>query len=239
MAKVALITGASRGLGRELARFLAAQDWDLVLTARGAPDLKAAAAALARRGRVVTIAGDVADAGVRRRLIAAAGELGGIDLLVNNASELGPSPLPALAELPLDALARIFAVNVIAPLGLVQAALPLLARRGGGLIVNISSDAAVGAYPGWGGYGGSKAALDLLTATLANELKGQGVAVVAVDPGDMRTAMHQAACPGEDISDRPLPEVTIPFWAWLLGQPREKISGRRYRAPDETWEVAT
>ena len=119
-----------------------------------------------------------------------------------------------------------------------QLALPLLERRNG-LIVNISSDAAIGGYPGWGAYGASKAALDLLSLTLANELKSRGVAVVAVDPGDMRTAMHQSAYPGEDISDRPLPSVTLPFFAWLLGQERGRVSGGRYRAQDEKWEVRT
>ena len=238
MHRTALITGASRGLGAELAAFLAAQDYDLVLTARGADDLAATARALSTPGcRVIAIAGDVAHAEHRRQLIAAAEGLGGLDLLVNNASDLGPSPLPALSDLSLEALMRIFAVNVLAPLSLVQAALPMLEARSG-LIVNISSDAAVGGYPGWGGYGASKAALDLLSLTLANELNSREVAVVAVDPGDMRTTMHQSAYPGEDISDRPLPEVTIPFWAWLLGQPPSRVSGRRYRAQDEKWEVA-
>jgi NAD(P)-dependent dehydrogenase (short-subunit alcohol dehydrogenase family) len=237
MGNAALITGASRGLGAELATFLAAQNYGLVLTARRADDLAAFARTIRDRDcQVIAIAGDVADAEHRRRLIAAAEGLGGIDLLVNNASELGPSPLPALGDLPLAVLERIFAVNVLAPLGLIQAALPMLATRKG-LIVNLSSDAASGGYAGWGGYGASKAALDLLSATLANELKSRGVAVVAVDPGDMRTAMHQAAYPGEDISNRPLPEVTIPFWAWLLGQARDGVSGRRYRAQDATWEV--
>ena len=233
---VALITGASRGLGAELAAFLAAQDFGLVLTARGS-DALAGVVSRISRGRVVALAGDVADAAHRDKLIAAAEDLGGLDLLVNNASELGPSPLPQLIDLPRDALERIFDVNVYAPLALVRTAVPLLQRRGG-LIVNLSSDAALGGYPGWGGYGASKAALDLMTATLANELKGRGIAAVAVDPGDMRTAMHQAAYPGEDISDRPLPEATVPFWAWLVGQPRTAISGRRYRAQDETWEAA-
>jgi NAD(P)-dependent dehydrogenase (short-subunit alcohol dehydrogenase family) len=237
MHRTALITGAGRGLGAELATFLAAQEYDLVLTARGADELAATARALANPNRrAIAIAGDVTDAEHRRRLVAAAEDLGGLDLLVNNASELGPSPLPALIDLPLEALQRIFAVNVLAPLGLVQAALPMIEKRNG-LIVNISSDASIGGYPGWGGYGASKAALDLLSVTLANELKGRGVAVVAVDPGDMRTTMHQAAYPGEDISDRPPPEVTIPFWAWLLGQAPSRISGRRYRAQDEKWEV--
>ncbi len=238
MPRTALITGASRGLGAELAAFLAGQGYDLVLTARGAEDLDA----VARRsrtdgGRIVAVAGDVADAEHRSRLIAAAETLGGLDLLINNASELGPSPLVPLNKLPLAAFERLLAINLVAPLGLIQAALPLLAAQKG-LIVNVSSDAAVGGYSGWGGYGASKAALDLLSATLANELKERGVSVVAVDPGDMRTAMHQAAYPGEDISNRPLPEATMPFWAWLVGQPRNTVSGRRYRAQDATWEAA-
>ena len=238
MHRTALITGASRGLGAELAAFLAEQDYDLILTARGAVDLEAIAQAVSERGRpVTTVTGDVADADHRRRLVAAADDLGGLDLLVNNASDLGPSPLVSLADLSLATLEQIFAVNLAAPLGLIQAALPMLEARHG-LIVNISSDAAVGGYPGWGGYGASKAALDLISATLADELKDRGVAVVAVDPGDMQTAMHQAAYPGEDISDRPLPEATLPFWAWLLGQDHAEISGRRFGAQDETWEAA-
>lgn len=237
MNRVALITGASRGLGAEITAFLATQDYDLVLTARGADDLEAIAGVVRDRGgRAMALPGDVADGDHRRRLVATARGLGGLDLLFNNASDLGPSPLPPLAAFPLEALPKLFAVNVVAPLGLVQLALPMLAERSG-LVVNISSDAATGGYPGWGAYGASKAALDLVSATLANELKPRGVGVVAVDPGDMRTAMHQSAYPGEDISDRPLPEVTLPFWAWLLGQAREQVSGRRYRAQDEKWEV--
>ncbi len=235
--QTALITGASRGLGRTLAQFLAAQGADLVLTARGAAALEAAAQELAPYGgRVIALPGDVADAGHRRRLARAAEELGGLDLLVNNASILGPSPLPALADYSLEALEQVLAVNVLAPLGLVQATLPLLRRRRG-LVINLSSDAAVGGYAGWGGYGGSKAALDLLSLTLANELADDGVAVVSVDPGDMRTQMHQDAFPGEDISDRPLPEATLPFWVWLLGQERAAISGKRLRAQAEVWTV--
>ena len=129
------------------------------------------------------------------------------------------------------------AVNLLAPLGLAQEVVPLL-EQSGGLIVNISSDAAVGGYPGWGGYGASKAALDLISVTLANELRDEGIGVVSVDPGDMRTHMQQEAFPGEDISDRPLPEATLPFWAWLLGQNPLAVSGQRYRAQSETWEVA-
>ena len=235
--RTAVITGASRGLGRTLAQFLAAQGADLVLTARGASALDAAAQELAPYGRrVIALPGDVADAGHRRRMAQAADELGGLDLLVNNASILGPSPLPALADYPLEALEQVLEINVLAPLGLVQATLPLLRRRRG-LVINLSSDAAVGGYAGWGGYGASKAALDLFSLTLANELAGDGVAVVSVDPGDMRTQMHQDAFPGEDISDRPLPEATLPFWVWLLGQDRAAINGKRLRAQAEVWVI--
>ncbi len=238
MNRIALITGASRGLGATLARFLAGQRYDLVLTARTPGPLEALAQSLDRMGgRVAALAGDVADPGHRQRLVETAASLGGLDLLVNNASTLGPTPMPPLSELPLVALEDIFGVNLAAPLGLVQAALPLLERRGG-LVINISSDAAIGGYPGWGGYGASKAALDLVSLTLANELSGRGVGVVAVDPGDMRTGMHQAAYPDEDISDRPTPEATLPFFAWLLGQEPTRISGRRYAAQAEKWELA-
>ena len=236
MRRVALITGASRGLGATLAEFLARQGYALVTTARGREPLERAAQAIeGHGGEVVAIAGDVTDDEHRRRLVAAAASLGGLDLLVNNASTLGAAPLPGLADYPLDDLEQVFAVNVLAPLALTQLALPLLTAHRG-LIVNLSSDAAVVGYPGWGGYGASKAALDLITLTLADELRGVGV--VAVDPGDMRTGMHQLAFPGEDISDRPLPDVTLPFWAWLLGQDPMAVSGQRFRAQGETWEVA-
>lgn len=233
--QTALITGASRGLGKTLAQFLAAQGTDLILTARGSEALDAAARELARfGGRTIAVAGDVADASHRRALAQAAEELGGLDLLVNNASILGPSPLPALTEVSLESLEQVLEVNFLAPLGLVQLTLPLLQRRRG-LVVNISSDAAVGGYPGWGGYGAGKAALDLASLTLAHELAAHGVAVVSVDPGDLRTQMHQDAFPGEDISDRPLPDVTLPFWAWLLGQDHAAINGRRFRAQADVW----
>ena len=233
MSRVALVTGSSRGLGFTLADFLAAQGYDLVLTARNEEVLEDSAAKIrgAARGRVIALAGDVSQAAHRKALIERVAELGGLDLLVNNASDLGPSPLPHLKDYPLERLERLYRVNVFAPLGLIQGALPLL--RDDGLIVNLSSDAARGAYEGWGGYGSSKAALDLLTLTLANE----GVRAVSVDPGDMRTAMHQAAFPGEDISDRPLPEVTLPFWAWLLGQNPKEVSGGRFQAQGERWET--
>lgn len=235
MPKVALITGSSRGLGLTLADFLAAQGYALVVTARHEGPLSAAAERLKRYGNPVTaVAGDVTDAAHRRALVRAAQALGGLELLVNNASDLGPSPLPELARYPLEPLTKLYDANVVAPLGLVQEALPLL-KAGRGLVVNVSSDAATGAYPGWGGYGASKAALDLLTRTLAAETAEVGF--VSVDPGEMRTLMHQAAFPGEDISDRPLPDVTLPFWAWLLGQDPVAVSGQRFSAQGERWEV--
>jgi NAD(P)-dependent dehydrogenase (short-subunit alcohol dehydrogenase family) len=237
--RVALITGASRGLGRTLAAFLAPQGYTLILTARGADALAAVAEELrdAFGARVTALAGDVADPAHRRALAAAIAGAGRLDLLVNNASILGPSPQPELAIYPLETLEQVFAANVLAPLGLAQEVLPWL-ERAHGLVVNVSSDAAVGGYPGWGGYGASKAALDLLTLTLANEWRGRGVAFVAVDPGDMRTRMQQEAFPGEDISDRPLPDVTLPFWAWLLAQERAAISGLRFQAQATVWQAA-
>jgi NAD(P)-dependent dehydrogenase (short-subunit alcohol dehydrogenase family) len=206
----AIITGASRGLGLALARALAAEGWHLTLDARTATDLERAARELGRHTAVVALPGDVADAAHRRALVHAAGSQ--IDLLVNNAGVLGPSPQPPLADYPLDVLERVLRVNVLAPLGLVQVALPHLAPAA--TIINITSDAAVEAYPGWGGYGSGKAALDQLTATLAAE--HPSLRVYAVDPGDMRTDMHQAAFPGEDISDRPLPETAVPGLLALL-----------------------
>ncbi len=237
MNRTALITGGSQGLGRTVADFLAAQGYGLVITARGEGGLAMAARELRRHGGpVIALAGDVADPAHRRRLAEAAREFGRLDVLLNNASTLGTTPLPPLAEYPLDELETAFRVNVVAPLALVREALPLL-EASGGLIVNISSDAARGGYPGWGGYGLTKAALDLASLTLANEVSGRSVGVVAVDPGDLRTRMHQEAFPGEDISGRPLPEVTLPFWAWLLGQPRDAVTGRRYQAQSDRWEV--
>ena len=238
MNRVGLITGASRGLGAELAEFLAKRGYDLVLTARGNEDLEATARPLGKYGgRVVALAGDVSDPEHRFRLAEAAESLGGLDLLINNASDLGVSPLPSLAEYPLEAMTRVLEVNLIAPMGLVQATLPLL-KKSGGLVINISSDAASGGYPGWGAYGASKAGLDLVSLTMSSELRVDGVAVVSVDPGDMRTQMHQDAFVGDDISERPLPEVTLPFWAWLLGQPRMLVTGRRFQAQSDRWEVA-
>lgn len=237
MERVALITGASQGLGAVLAAFLGGQGYHLVITARGADALKAQAEKLAAlNGKVSALPGDVADAAHRARLVEAAQSLGRLDVLVNNASELGPSPMPSLADYGLDDLRHVFEVNLIAPVALVQAALPLL-RESGGLVVNISSDAARGGYETWGGYGASKAALDLASKTLAAELEDDGVAVISVDPGDMRTEMARVAFEGEDISGRPLPDITLPFWAWVLGQEPASISGRRFQAQEDLWEA--
>lgn len=238
MHRVALITGASRGLGKTLAELLAGQGYELIITARGGTALEQTAHELrdTYESDVVALAGDVADARHRRRLVAAVEERGRLDVLINNASTLGSTPLPTLANYSLFALEQVFDVNVIAPLGLVRSALPVL-EKSGGLVVNITSDAATGGYEGWGGYGASKAALDLISLTLANELEEAGVGVVSVDPGDMRTKMHQDAFPGEDISDRPLPEATLPFWAWLFGQDHMAVSGQRFQAQAEEWRV--
>jgi NAD(P)-dependent dehydrogenase (short-subunit alcohol dehydrogenase family) len=200
----ALITGASRGLGLALARELARRGWRLVIDARGEEALEAARAELAVRTEVVALAGDVGDPAHQRALIAAAGPR--IELLVNNASALGPSPQPRLADYPLDVLEQVYRVNVLAPLGLVQSALPAL--HPGACVINVTSDAAVEAYEGWGGYGSAKAALEQVTRVLAAE--HPDLRIVAVDPGDMNTQMHQEAFPGEDISDRPPPEDSVP-----------------------------
>jgi NAD(P)-dependent dehydrogenase (short-subunit alcohol dehydrogenase family) len=214
----ALITGASRGLGLALARELARRNWRLVIDARGARDLEAARAELAMRTDVVAVAGDVSDPSHRRALIDAAGPR--IDLLVNNASLLGPSPQPGLADYPLDVLERVYGVNVLAPLALFQAALP--AMPDGAVVMNVTSDAAVEPYPGWGGYGSSKAALEQVTRILAAE--HAELRILTVDPGDMNTRMHQEAFPDEDISDRPPPEASVPGLLTLIYD--EAASGR-------------
>jgi len=233
--RVGLVTGASRGLGEVIAGVLANRGFDLVIGARDEARLRRVGDALTAQGRtVVPVEGDVTDAAVRRRLVQAAASLGGLDVLVNNASALGG--IGPLATFDVQRFGRIFPVNTEAPVALAQAALPLLAARRG-LIVNITSDAAKGAYPGWGPYGASKAALELLTQTLAQELRHQGVSAVLVDPGDMRTTMHQEAYPLEDISDRPLPDITVPFWNWLFDQAPETLTGQRYlaQAEDARW----
>jgi NAD(P)-dependent dehydrogenase (short-subunit alcohol dehydrogenase family) len=229
--RIALVTGASRGLGLVIARVLARRGYRLVIGGRDREALAAAAAELAHHAPdVLPIAGDITDAAVRARLIEAAREMGGLHVLVNNASELGG--IGPLVDFDAPRFGRLFPVNVGAPMALTRFALPLL-TAGRGLIVNITSDAATAAYPGWGPYGATKAALELLTRTLAIELRGQGVSAVLVDPGDMRTRMHQDAFPGQDISDRPLPEVTEPFWNWLFDQDPVDIQGQRFAAQQE------
>jgi NAD(P)-dependent dehydrogenase (short-subunit alcohol dehydrogenase family) len=223
MASTAVITGASRGLGLALARALAAREWRLIIDARGAPALEAARHELAALTDVTALVGDVADERHRRALVTAAGDR--IDALVNNASILGPSPQPSLDAYPLDVLEDVVKVNTLAPLRLIQLALPAMPE--GARIVNVTSDAAVEAYEGWGGYGASKAALEQLTQVLAVERPQ--LAVYAFDPGDMNTAMHQEAFPGEDISDRPPPEDSVPaLLALLTGE----LPSGRYRDAD-------
>jgi NAD(P)-dependent dehydrogenase (short-subunit alcohol dehydrogenase family) len=206
----AIVTGASRGLGLAVAGALAERGWRLVIDARDGVALEQAAARLRERTEVVAIAGDVSDRAHRDALVAAAGAP--IDLLVNNASTLGASPLPPLARYPLDELEHVYRVNALAPLALMQSVLPRLAE--GARIVNVTSDAAVEAYEGWGGYGSAKAALEQLTAVFAAEQPA--LRVYAVDPGDMNTRMHQDAFPGEDISDRPQPAASVPALLELI-----------------------
>ena len=233
--RIAIVTGATRGLGLVIAGVLAGRGYGLVIGGRDRGALDAAADGLSRHAPdVIAIAGDITDPQVRTNVIDAARRLGGLDVLVNNASELGP--IGPLLAFDVPRLGRLFPVNVGAPMFLIQMAAPLLAARRG-LIVNITSDAATAAYPGWGPYGATKAALELLTRTFASELAVQGVSAVLVDPGDMRTRMHQEAFPGEDISDRPLPEVTVPFWNWLFDQDAEDVGGQRFAAQqkDAPW----
>ena len=218
--RTALITGASRGLGLALARTLAQRGWTLLIDARSSDALYAARAELSALTHVIAIPGDVTDAGHRTALAVAAQEVGGLDAVVNNAGALGPSPQPALLDYPLDVLEAVYRTNVIAPLGIMQALRSTL--KPDACIINVTSDAAVEAYPGWGGYGSSKAALEQLSAILAEE--NPSLRVYWVDPGDMRTQMHQDAFPGEDISDRPLPEASVPGFLALLE--RHLPSGR-------------
>jgi len=218
---LAIITGSSRGLGLALARALAERRWALAIDARGGRELERTARELGRVTEVVALAGDVADDWHRGALVDAAGEH--VDLLVNNASMLGPSPQPPLGRYPLEVLERVYQVNVLAPVALAQLVLPRMPD--GGTIINVSSDAAVEPYAGWGGYGSSKAALDQLSAILAEE--HPTLRIYSVDPGDMRTQMHQDAFPGEDISDRPPPEESVPG---LLALIEGDLPSGRYRA---------
>ena len=224
----ALVTGASRGLGLELTRGLALAGWSVVVDAREVAELRQAVAGLAN---VTPVAGDVTDAGHRRALVAEARSQGQLGLLINNASRLGPSPLPLLANYPIDHMKQVYETNVFAPLALMQACLPELAGAGG-VIVNITSDAAVEGYPGWGGYGSSKAALEQLSRVLAAERPE--VRVYWVDPGDMNTRMQQEAFPGEDVSDRPPPSASVPG---ILRLVVERPPSGRYQARSQA--VAT
>ncbi|MFJ1708187.1 SDR family NAD(P)-dependent oxidoreductase [Kitasatospora sp. NPDC088346] len=228
-ARVAVVTGASRGLGLALARALATDGWQLVVTARGGAELAAAETELAALTKVVALTGSVVDDDHRERIAEAAAALGGASLLVNNAStltgyELAGARPPALADHPQAGLLETFEVNVLGPIVLTQLLLPQLRERRGA-VLNISSDAAVEAYAGWGAYGASKAALDHASAVLGRE--EPSVAVWAVDPGDLRTRMHQEAFPGEDISDRPVPATVVPAFLGLL---RDRLASGRYSA---------
>lgn len=226
------ITGASRGLGRALAHQLARDGWNLILTGRNQSPLDQIQTELAPLTEVRTVVGDVSDHHHRRELARVVSTFGSLQGLINNAGLLGPSPQPHLIDYPTEILERVYQVNVIAPLALVQTLHPYLEE--GSVVVNISSDAAVEAYPGWGGYGSSKAALEQLSAVLAVE--NPQWRVYHVDPGDMRTDMHQAAFPGEDISDRPLPEASVPGLVTLI---EGDLPSGRYRAREVSPPVST
>jgi NAD(P)-dependent dehydrogenase (short-subunit alcohol dehydrogenase family) len=228
---IAIVTGSGQGFGLALTAALAARGTTVIATGRDAARLRTAVDGLPG---VVAAPGDVTDPAHRAELVATARRLGGLDLLVHNAGELGPSPLPSLASYPLDALRGVLETTVLAPLALTQLALPLLRESAGPTVLTLSSDAAVEAYAGWGGYGSAKAALDQLAAVLAVE--EPGIRVHAVDPGDMRTAMHQRAFPGEDISDRPEPRTVVPAFLRLLD---ERPPSGRYRAADLAAAVAS
>jgi Dehydrogenases with different specificities (related to short-chain alcohol dehydrogenases) len=221
--KNALITGASRGLGLALARQLAQQGWGLIIDGRGRKALEHAGVELATRTKIIAITGDVTAESHRKKLFKAAQELGGLDLIVNNASLLGPSPQPQLLDYPLDVLEDVYRANVIAPLAIIQTLHSTL--RPDACIINVTSDAGVEAYGGWGGYGSSKAALEHLSHILAEE--NPSLRIYWVDPGDMRTQMQQEAFPDEDISDRPLPEESVPGLIALI---EGKEPSGRYRA---------
>jgi NAD(P)-dependent dehydrogenase (short-subunit alcohol dehydrogenase family) len=223
--RTALITGASRGLGLALARGLALQGWNLILTSRDPDRLLSVRNEMARITHVAALAGDVNDARHRATLALLARGHAGLDALINNAGILGPSPLPRLLDHPLALLTEVLATNVVAPLGMLQAV--RLELKPGARVINVTSDAAITAYAGWGGYGASKAALEQMSAVLAAE--NPDLRVYWLDPGDLRTDMHQAAYPGEDIRDRPLPETVVPAFLALL---EGKHASGRYTASE-------
>lgn len=227
--KTALITGASRGLGQALAQALNQDSWQLILNARGAKALQLVADGLEK---ATAVSGSVTDPAHRQQLAQLAQQAGGLDVVINNAGALGPSPQPHLLDYPLDTLADVYQTNVIAPLAILQAVRPYL--NANAVIINISSDAAVQAYEGWGGYGSSKAALEQVTAVLAQE--NPQYHIYTVDPGDMRTQMHQEAFPNEDISDRPLPEASVPSILELIYQKPDGLRhvAQQYAPPDLT-----
>jgi NAD(P)-dependent dehydrogenase (short-subunit alcohol dehydrogenase family) len=225
--RVAVITGASKGLGREIARLYAGQGAKLVLVARGVVDLEKTANELRGVTDALGIPADVSE-DAEQIAKAALDRFGRVDVLINNASEIGPSPMPALDAYPWDVLLRVLRINAVAPLHLIQLLLPQMKARGAGVIVNVTSDAGVNSYPGWGGYGASKAALEHLSRTLAVELGATGIRVYVVDPGDMNTEMHQRAEPGVDLTHLPGPEVPAPAFVRLVED--EGLSPGRYEA---------
>jgi NAD(P)-dependent dehydrogenase (short-subunit alcohol dehydrogenase family) len=228
--QVALITGASRGLGLEVARAYARRGLRLILTARGSDALQLAADELRLLTDVVALPADVGEPAEAERLVAAGLQtFGRIDVLINNASELGPSPMPDLEHLPIDSFSDVLRVNVVGSLKLIQLVLPGMKSRSSGVIVNVTSDAGIQAYPTWGGYGASKAALEHLSRVLAAELEGSGVRVFVVDPGDMDTAMHRAAEPGIDLSHLQTPDLVAPAFVKLLdlGDPTGRFEAQR------------
>ncbi|WP_285731265.1 SDR family oxidoreductase [Nocardiopsis sp. ATB16-24] len=232
--RTALVTGAGRGLGATLTTLLCARGWNVVATSRSGDELAAVAGKLNAEGpgRVVAIPGDVCDPGHRARLVAEAGALPGFGIVVNNAALMGVSPIAPLLEAPVDVYRRVMETNVVAPLALIRESVPHLGS--GSLIVNISSESAVQAFPCAGVYGASKAAMDQAGRILALELAEAGIGVVAVDPGDMGTRMYAEAEPGADLSALPSPESTLPFWHWLLGRHPTDVSGGRFLAQEHT-----
>ncbi|HLF28290.1 MAG TPA: SDR family oxidoreductase [Anaerolineae bacterium] len=231
---VVLITGGSRGLGRALAQAFAAEDAQVMIAARQGADLESTQGEIeAAGGKVLSFSADMTQpqdiAHVVKTIIE---RFGRIDVLINNAGTLGPAPRPALLDTDPDALLETFRVNTVGPLRVTQAVLPYMLKQGRGLVINVTSDAARGAYPEWGAYGASKAALELIGLTWAAELPGSGVRVVNVDPGDLQTDMHRAAYPGEDISDRALPESAAPAFVWLAAPAGSHVTGERIQAQE-------